>query len=548
MKRKLLEYYQGNPDTISEFDDNCEFVRSFSYYDSNGTSFGYFQKSIDGKKEFVSMHNTSHFKLTQMLAKNFVGKAIACEYVDDESIKGIGFIINNQGAYKGRTFSDIKVITTWHKVSSKKLAEIVGLLGGVENFSDYTYVWDSEYYNDKVSDGGDINLVEYIKSNVNVTSDADERMMSMRVEGSYACPSWLTKIIRTYNAPSTVLGNKTSKLGNMTIAQYNSLIHQEGKKSKKSKHHMKESKYKEEFSNYLDIMNEALQKNDYKAYEYAKNMLDEAITEKRHKDNLKEEANTSNFGLLNHIFEAELPTLFKSNRKAVRDVIKTIKEDKNLLAQFNFYNVIKEQYNGDTAEKMSPDEFLDKLMGIVSESIDCNTIVESNRKLRKIMAENGIVPSEFVDDESKKLYENGHMLLTKKKSASNMVSLMESRDSICEYMESHKNDKAKKPKDIDEMIGDFERKLKNNLNESEISFIQQITDFKTPIAEKRKEKLFNKLKEDCMTVVNSMLKEDSENIELNGLKNQLGNMKFNEETIVKDIAKLLEIRDILMDD
>jgi hypothetical protein len=45
-----------------------------------------------------------------------------------------------------------------------------------------------------------------------------------------------------------------------------------------------------------------------------------------------------------------------------------------------------------------------------------------------------------------------------------------------------------------------------------------------------------------------MLKEDANNVELKGLSDQLSEMKFDKNNIVKDIAKLLEIRDILMDD
>lgn len=311
---------------------------------------------------------------------------------------------------------------------------------------------------------------------------------------------------------------------------------------------MKNNKYQKEFSNYIGIMNEALKRNDFTAYNAAKDMLDETIDDCKKEKALLKEMNTNNFGVLNHIFENELPRLFKTNKKAVREVIKTIKEDKNLLGEFNFYNVIKEQYNGNTANKFTPNDFLDKLTKTVSEDVNISTVKASNDKLRKVMVENGIVPTEFVDDESKKLYENGNIILTKKNSTSNMIPLIESYDSVCKYLEKHKNDKVKKGKDVDQLIEEFENKLKNNLNESEISFVQQITDFKTPIAEKRKEKLFNKLKEDCLKAITSMLNEDSENSELKNLDSQIKEMTFSNENIIKDIAKLLEIRDILMDD
>jgi hypothetical protein len=45
-----------------------------------------------------------------------------------------------------------------------------------------------------------------------------------------------------------------------------------------------------------------------------------------------------------------------------------------------------------------------------------------------------------------------------------------------------------------------------------------------------------------------MLKEDSDNVELKGLSDQINEMTFDKNNIVKDIAKLLEIRDILIDD
>ena len=52
---------------------------------------------------------------------------------------------------------------------------------------------------------------------------------------------------------------------------------------------MKNNKYQEEFSNYISIMTEALQKGDYKAYDYVKEMLDEAVEDSRHEDELTAE-------------------------------------------------------------------------------------------------------------------------------------------------------------------------------------------------------------------------------------------------------------------
>ena len=311
---------------------------------------------------------------------------------------------------------------------------------------------------------------------------------------------------------------------------------------------MKKNKYQKEFSNYIEIMNEALKRNDFKAYNVAKSMLEETIEDSKQEEALLAEMNTNNFGILNHIFEQQLPTLIKSNKKAVRDVIKTIKEDKNLLGQFNFYNVVKNQYKGNTANLVEAKEALEKLAEISVKGIDQKTVKESNKRLRKVMLENNVVPTEFIDEENKQLYESGHVILTRKKTTANMIPLIESYHNVCKYMENHKNDALKESKNPDELIREFEEKLKNNLNESEISFVQQITDFRTPIAEQRKEKLFNKFKNECLEKINAMLKEDAENSSLIDLSKQINEMAFDKNNIVKDIAKLLEIRDILMDD
>jgi hypothetical protein len=70
MKKFLIEYYSGDPDTVYEYDDNTmEYLKSWNYSDSKGISFGYFQTTLDGGKEFVFERDTCHHDLTQKLAR-----------------------------------------------------------------------------------------------------------------------------------------------------------------------------------------------------------------------------------------------------------------------------------------------------------------------------------------------------------------------------------------------------------------------------------------------------------------------------------------------
>ena len=549
-RQRVDEYFAGDPDTIDEFDDvSGECMRSINYRDKNVISFGFFQTTLDGGKEFIYKTDICHHDICREIAEKIVGKAIASEDVEEGEIREIASSIYSATAYKGRIFMDANMITTWNRVSSSTLENLLNLMGGVEKWKHLSYIvprwYDQNWETDDLSQKN-INVVEYISQNI--TADETRDKYNMDRDFKPLVDEWLIDTIRQYNQPNSTLAAKTAKLGNMTIAQYNSLIHQEEKEPKQTikenNINMKDNKYQD----YINIMSEALQKDDFKAYEYVKEMLDEAIEDSKHEKELMNEMNTTNFGVLNHIFENELPTLIKTNKKAVRNVIKTIKEDKNLRSQFNFYNVIKEQYNSKHAEIITPEIALDNIVKIVSEDIDLNTVKDSNKKLRDVMFENGIKPTEFVDEDSRKLYENGNVILTSKRNTNNMISLVESRDAVCKWMDAHKSDKINEGKTPDEMIKEFEDKLKDNLNESEISFVQQITDWRSPIAEQRKEKLFNKFKNECINKINEMLKEDAENVELKGLSDQINEMSFNKETIVKDIAKLLEIRDILMDD
>ncbi len=60
---------------------------------------------------------------------------------------------------------------------------------------------------------------------------------------------------------------------------------------------------------------------------------------------MENEHKGNNFGVLNHILES-VPRLVKKDRN-LSDVLCTIKEDKNLLSQFQFYNALR-GHNGVT--------------------------------------------------------------------------------------------------------------------------------------------------------------------------------------------------------
>ena len=62
-------------------------------------------------------------------------------------------------------------------------------------------------------------------------------------------------------------------------------------------------KYNKEFSNYISIMKEALERENFEAYDAARVMLDESIEERKEQKALEDQVNTTNFGVMFLPFE-----------------------------------------------------------------------------------------------------------------------------------------------------------------------------------------------------------------------------------------------------
>lgn len=296
---------------------------------------------------------------------------------------------------------------------------------------------------------------------------------------------------------------------------------------------------------YLDMMSEALKKNDYDAFDVIKEMVESDVYEERDNAYLRNELNTTNFGILNHIFENELPRLFKSDKKAVAKITKTILEDKNLRSEFGIINTIR-NYGQKEYSVMGPKETVEKILETADKNIDRKTLLKSNKKLMDVMIECKVQPTEYVNSKMKDLYEAVQYVLTNRDRFSVIMPVEEKKRLIEGFLEARKSIVVNESKNPIELLADFDKKVNGTLNESERELVDDIIKFKTPIAEKRREILFNKFKEDCIRRIDKMIAENEEDDGLKGLRERIMEKKYNKDTIVQDMAKLLEIRDVLM--
>ena len=301
---------------------------------------------------------------------------------------------------------------------------------------------------------------------------------------------------------------------------------------------MENNRYILQWKDYISKASEALENKHFDEYEDMMSKAEEYY--KLYREDSKLTYECTNFGMANYIFENALPSLFKFNKNIIKEFIETIKNDNNLLVQFKFYNALKNINEG-----IDKRIYVNEALQILKKNINVKTLNESNNKLFTIIKENNIRPTSVINENDLKYFNSCDYLFKHNPKLSNLNFINENLNTVIEYCD-YKNINNS-TSDFASMMESFEEKYKNILTEEEKSFVKEIIDTKSENAIDKKETLFNKIKSECIETLNTLL-ESSDNDEkdgLNTIKGQINNMMFCENTLVKDIAKLLEIRDIL---
>lgn len=301
-------------------------------------------------------------------------------------------------------------------------------------------------------------------------------------------------------------------------------------------------KYVKEWQDLCIKMNEAMQKNNFPMADRLLNEVTETYNRYKECCSYPESNKKKTFGELNYMLESELPNLFKANKKALKECTSLMKEDKNLRSAFRFLSSLS-KYNCDGDVRPYVTESLE----LASVGIDKKTFRESVEKLADLLSKYEIGKN-GINEEMRKYFESCEKVLLEEKKLANLNDYTNSVNTIISYVESHKQPVTESVKTIEKISEELEKKIAN-LTEEERSLVQDIIDFKKPMIETRQEKLFNHFKNECIETINKLSENaDSEEVEgLKAIKEQLEKKSYCKETIVQDMAKLLEIRDILME-
>ena len=291
-------------------------------------------------------------------------------------------------------------------------------------------------------------------------------------------------------------------------------------------------------------LSSALRKNDIEIADTWFNRIKNDYEKYKSEMDYKDSTYKATAGALGTMFESVLPTLFVNNKRAVGEIIKLIKEDSNIKSQLQFFETMK-NYDGLSDAK----DYIKESIDLASRGINMSTLKESNNKLASLIIKHNIKPNDVIDEDKEAFFEAGTYLLTHRKKLNNLSQISANRNIVENYINAHKKDIEKEDTNIiKQTTENFDKKL-GMLTEAERPLVMDIINSKSSIAEQRQRKFFDSLKEKCISKLNKMINESSDENKdgLLAIKEEITSMQYCKETIVKDTAKLLEVGSVLSD-
>ena len=304
---------------------------------------------------------------------------------------------------------------------------------------------------------------------------------------------------------------------------------------------MKEfSKYVKQWQETSIKINEAMQKDDF---ETADKLIKESVDlyEKyKSASQLPNQNKERCFGELNYMLECELPKM--SDRKMIKECMNFVKNDPNLLYQFRFIDALRNySCNGNAVE------YVNEALNMAKQNIKKETLKESVNKFSDFLAMKEIGNMSINEDEAR-FYQNCGKLISENKKMGNLSEYTNTLNEVADYMEKHKKPVCEN-KDINQMTEEISNKIAD-LSEESQSLVKDIIDFKSPMVEERHQKVFNRFKNECLEQIKTLKETISDKSELEGLERleeDIEKRVYCKETVISDLAKLLEVRDILLD-
>lgn len=281
-------------------------------------------------------------------------------------------------------------------------------------------------------------------------------------------------------------------------------------------------------------------------------ILSKRIAESQKNDTI-ESIDAMPFGVAKCLFESVSDKLFSSDKgkSLIGKYIKAIKENKALCKEYAFYNLVshpqtvsnvseylieaKKLCEGVASKACKESE--DRVKAIVKE---CLKEVEiSNEEINTTITNNKVL-NETVDYYLKNpvTYDNLRTYVDKFQVLQSIVAENQSSDIVLENNE----------KSVKELVSELNEKFNGDLTVWENRVVKDIS--LANISNTDKKDLFESYKNDCLSAINERLEnsEIEDKSQFFTMKTQLESKNYNADTIVEDLLRLSELKNLITED
>jgi len=232
----------------------------------------------------------------------------------------------------------------------------------------------------------------------------------------------------------------------------------------------------------------------------------------------------------------------RSKAKQIGKIITKIQNDKVLFEQFKVYNGLtnKEIWNGVNPELS--EKYVNEVVSSIT-PMNKKDAKSHNRELIEMIVKGNLDENVMIDDETINLYESIECLLFKRNTFSDLNKLTEAKENISQYLREYVITEKKETTDFNAKLSELSEKYDKELNDDEKQLIEKVQNCKD------KEKMFNDYKTKTISTLSESMKkyEGNDKAELQEVINNINEKKFNEKTILVDLAEMIEVMNVMKD-
>ena len=248
-----------------------------------------------------------------------------------------------------------------------------------------------------------------------------------------------------------------------------------------------------------------------------------------------------NFGVAYRVFEANIPKLYgsKAGKKKMGAILKLLKEDKVLNAEFKVFDKLTHAANISEGRLFAKD-----VIGLC-EAFDAKTLREHNEKFIKLIRKCGLDEYVEIPEDEMRLFESiAYCMAERKENFKNVEDLHRNYSVIAEHV-GRKQTAVNEAKPSDETIDEaYDRLMEdlssdNSLNEEEQKLIADMSE-----SREKREKTFNENKEKTLGLLREGMDECSEDgkAKLKAVIESIEGRSFNDRSAIADVAEFMEIQ------